>query len=600
MKRKIFYYSAIILISIFIVTSFAPVNIQSATSGSVDDWFDTTTYMDTSNSNVTGWGTGQIELPCKNPEFQDTIKPSTTTSSVSVVGNYAYLSGAYNGFYIIDISTPTDMSLAGYYNDSVEMDNVYGNIIQDNIAYLANGADGLFILNVTDKANPVKLGEVDLPSISLDIKIQGNFAYLPIYTGGIRVVDITDPTAPSDVSGTSITTSSDANGVAISGNYLYIAVHHAGLDVFDISTPSSPSFVSNVDLNGYAKKVEISGNYAYVACDLGGLQIVDISDPSNMTRVAWLDDNTRYFGLTLDGSFVYVAGRAGTGSNFMRIYDISNPINPIPRGFYDLSNPRYDVIISGDYAYVAATSSGLYSLKVAETGTHFSESYYPFAVAQSTTMLYTDIGEIISKATLVVSETSQPENSLDCYLSSNGGVNWEAVTAGVEHTFVNPGQYLKWKIELSTVDEATSPTVWYVIIDYTTIDVDLVLWYPEFGSYIQDQTPNFDWEDIPGAYGYLLQVSDSAGFTNLLVNESLMFHESNYTITTPLDYYSEYFWQVAYYIDFSTISSFYGYSSFIIDEEPVVPEFGNVSYVILTLTMVSISIVMMVKWHRKT
>ncbi len=458
MKRKIPYYSAITLISIFVITNFSPVNIQSATSGGVDEQFDTTTYQDTYNSNVTGWGTGQIELPRKNPEFQDLIKTSTTASSVYGDGDYAYVGGAYDGFYIIDASIPTSMSLAGYYNDSVEINWVYGSVVQDNKAYLANGADGLFILDITDKANPVKLGEVDLPSTSLDIKIQGTHAYLPVYTGGIRVVDISNPTAPSEVSGL-ITTTSDANGVAISGNLLYVAVHHAGLDVYNISTPSAPVFVSNVDLDGYARKVEISGNYAYVACDLGGLQIIDISDPTNMSRVIWLDGNTRYYGLTLNGSSVYVAGRSGMSEYIMRIYDISDPENPIAIGFYNLANPGLDVFVSGDYAYVAAGSAGLYSLKIAETGTPFSESYSLYAVAQSTTMLTTNVGEIISKATLYVSETSQPENSLDYYLSSDGGTNWEVVTVGVEHTFTNPGRYLRWKLGLSTVDESTSPTV---------------------------------------------------------------------------------------------------------------------------------------------
>ncbi|MCG3224061.1 MAG: hypothetical protein H7647_06310 [Candidatus Heimdallarchaeota archaeon] len=82
MKRKIIYYSAIILISIFVITNFSPVNIQSATSGGVDEQFDTTTYQDTYNSNVTGWGTGQIELPRKNPEYQDLIKTSATSSII--------------------------------------------------------------------------------------------------------------------------------------------------------------------------------------------------------------------------------------------------------------------------------------------------------------------------------------------------------------------------------------------------------------------------------------------------------------------------------------------------------------------------------------
>ncbi len=533
MKRKNLFFFTTLVFLIFLSLSSTSTTVQSATSGSVLENFTTTTYKDTYNSNVTGWGTGWIELPSKDPIYQDSLKVSTSANSIFVEGNYAYLSGAYDGFFILDTSDPTDLSLAGYYNDSAEINWIYGSVVENDIAYLANAGDGLLILNVTDKANPTKLGEIDLYH-ALDVKIQGNYAYIPAYSGGIRVIDITDPTAPVDVSGyVSVTDFSDANGVAISGNYLYVAISHAGLDVYDITTPSTPVFVSNVDLDGYAKKVEIKDTYAYVACDLGGLQIVDISDPSNMSRVIWLDDNTRYFGVDIEGNYVYVAGRYGMDTRMMRIYEISDPTTPVAAGYYSLPNDGYDVYVSGYYAYVVATTAGVYSLQIADSGGHYGELSSSFAIAQSNIMYFAPIGEEIERATLTVSDSIAPDTAITYYLSADGGTNWEEVSPGVEHPFTYLGRYLKWRAQLSTIDESVTPTVYSIAIDYYTQDVNIELLSPADGAYIQDQTPILDWTDMPGAYGYLLQVSDSPTFLTLELNESLIMQGSDYEITTP-------------------------------------------------------------------
>ncbi len=598
MKNKRIF--TLTFLSLFILMGFNNYSIdtQAASSGYFVEEFDNTNYMDSSKSNVSRWGAGQIELPRKNPLYQDLLKVSTTGNSITVDGNYAYVGGAYDGLYILDVTSPDAMSLEGYYNDSAEIDWIYGCEIYSNKAYLANGNDGLLILDVTNKAAPTKLGEIDLYH-GLDVEVLVTHAYVACYTGGIRAIDVSTPSVPVDVGGYIPVSSGDANGLAISNDLLFVAVASGGLDVYNISTLSSPVFISNIDLDGYAKKVEVKDNYAYVACDLGGLQIVDFSDPTNMTRVAWVGDNTRYHGVDIQDNYVFVTGKSGMSDYMLHIYSIADPADPIPAGVYLLPYTGQDVFVSGNYAYVMASTSGVLSLQIADTGGYFGNFYASYAEAVSTGCYYAPAGEVIDRAMVSGSDLDGPQATISYSLSANGGVHWESIDVGVMHYFTNTGQSLKWKAELATTNDGITPVVYSIGIDYFTEDVGIDLLYPGDSSYILDQTPNLDWNDIPGAMGYLLQVDDSTSFHDLLVNESLIMHESNYTLPTPLDFGGSYFWRVAYYIDFDTISVFSAYSTFTIDDEPVVSEFGIVSTVLTLVSCIAISSALIISKRRK-
>ena len=562
-------------------------DVQAASSGTFTEDFTTTSYMDSYNTNASRWGSGQIELPRKNPIYQDLLKVSTTGNSITVVGNYAYIGGAYDGLYILDVSSPDAMTLEGYYNDSAEINCVYGCDLYMNRAYLANGQDGLLILDVANKAAPTKLGEIDLYQ-ALDVEVLITHAYVACGSGGIRAINVANPAAPFDAAGY-INCTSDANGLARSDDLLFVAAHHGGLDVFNISTLSTPVFVSNIDLNGYAKKVEVKNNYAYVACDLGGLQIVDFSDPTNMTRVAWVGDDTRYHGIDIQDNYVFVTGKSGMNDYKLDIYSIADPTDPIPAGVYVPPNVGQDVFVSGDYAYVMASTHGVLSLQIADGSGYYGSWHQMYAEAYSSGVYYAPAGEIIDRAMLSSDDLDGPQAIIYYYLSVDGGNNWEAVDVDVMHDFAHTGQSLRWKAELVSTSEGLTPRVYSIDIDYFTEDVDIELIYPEQGTYILDQTPTFDWNDIPGAMGYQLQVDDSNAFEDLLVNVSLMMHGSSYTLPDPLEFGSQYYWRIAYYVDFNTLSSFSPYSYFFIDNEPIVSEFGGLNTILVLVSTVGLS-----------
>lgn len=61
-------------------------------------------------------------------------------------------------------------------------------------------------------------------------------------TNGLQVIDISNPANPQRVGG--YNTPDIARGVAVSGKYAYVADFIAGLQVIDISEPANPQFVS--------------------------------------------------------------------------------------------------------------------------------------------------------------------------------------------------------------------------------------------------------------------------------------------------------------------------------------------------------------------
>jgi hypothetical protein len=77
----------------------------------------------------------------------------------------------------------------------------------------------LMIADAADPANPVPLGELELPDMTIHaITVAGDHAYVANSSAGIRVVDIGDPSAPVEVGSRMLT--SYAYGVAVSGSRL--------------------------------------------------------------------------------------------------------------------------------------------------------------------------------------------------------------------------------------------------------------------------------------------------------------------------------------------------------------------------------------------
>ena len=185
-------------------------------------------------------------------------------------------------------------------------------VIQGATAYVADGANGLLLLDVSDPANITQISRfVSTPTgDSQSIAIAGTKAYLANGTKGLHVLNIEDPAAIAELG--SFTTSGNATSVAIRDTTAFVTDASEGLRVLDISDPSLITEQGFFDTTGSANSVSIQGVIAYVADGTAGLRALDVSDPTAITELDSFSTSDQANFVLAYSDRVYVAdGTAG-------------------------------------------------------------------------------------------------------------------------------------------------------------------------------------------------------------------------------------------------------------------------------------------------
>lgn len=299
-------------------------------------------------------------------------------------GDNAYL-GNGRGLHIVDVNVPENPTLLGRYESNGSISCVG---VADNYVY-TGGWYGIRVIDVNDPANPELVGLLETPGLDLlEIEIADSYAYAACQFGGLHIINISNPASPAEVS---IYPGIIAGDIDVAGNYAYVTARSEGLHILDVSNPSLP--VHAVTIEGYASKVSVKGNYLYVTGD--GLKIYDVSD---LTSPQLVGSNEDLGGdIFIYGDYAYLSTGYGTlvtivnisnpsspivvydyptwecawdtfvvdnrayiadGNPGIQIVDVSDPANPIQVGAYDTVYAN-DVVVSGDYIYVADAWGGL-------------------------------------------------------------------------------------------------------------------------------------------------------------------------------------------------------------------------------------------------
>ncbi|MCK5185244.1 MAG: hypothetical protein KAQ95_13120, partial [Candidatus Heimdallarchaeota archaeon] len=291
-------------------------------------------------------------------------------------------------------------------------DKTLGLYVEYPIAYLAESDNGLYIVNTTVKTSTVEIGHIDTPGNATDVLVDGGFAYVADGPAGVQIVDIRDPTNPQIVG--SYDTPGNARKLALQGKTLFVADGPVGVIVLDLADLSHPAnvtqeypfptgdandvdlfggilivgadlglytyeiaaigggitdFSNSAYLNAYsghkAYDVRVKGNIAYVVGGDDGLYTLNVRDPNNpiLLDQAVEGPSRFYRKLEVRGNFAYVADYGPGGG--LRIYDISDPTNIFQTDAVGLSYAS-DVTLSGDVAFVADGSFGVYVFYISD------------------------------------------------------------------------------------------------------------------------------------------------------------------------------------------------------------------------------------------
>jgi len=230
--------------------------------------------------------------------------------------------------------------------------------ISGSYAYVADGSEGLGVIDVSDPENPVEVGAHDTPGHSGNVFVLDDYAYVADGYSGLRVIDVSNPENPNEVG--AYDTPGYARGVFVLGDYAYVADWGSGLRMIDISDPENPNEVGACDMPGYTYDIFVMDNYAYVAH--GGLSIVDISNPRELELIATLDTPEYAYDVFVEDNIAYVAD----GNHSFQAIDVSNPENPELVDSYWTPGRALSVYVSGIFAYVAIEDDGLVILGISD------------------------------------------------------------------------------------------------------------------------------------------------------------------------------------------------------------------------------------------
>jgi hypothetical protein len=141
-----------------------------------------------------------------NPVELNRYAPYTTVAhDILAVGDRLYVNYGLAGYVVADVSNPNDLRTLGRYRhfDIFSHANAVGTFGGRTIAFMGGEGPGehLRVLDVTDPAHIVKIGEFKLrPNISIhNMLLVGRKLYLTWYQEGVRVLDVSNPTQPTQV-----------------------------------------------------------------------------------------------------------------------------------------------------------------------------------------------------------------------------------------------------------------------------------------------------------------------------------------------------------------------------------------------------------------
>lgn len=277
-------------------------------------------------------------------------------NKVQVVGDIAYVADGLEGVKVINVSNPAAPVLLGSFATGGDARDL--TVVGDR-AYVATGAPGLRILDVSNPAAPTSLGIFNTTGLAGAVQVVGNLAYVADGLAGLQIIDVADAANPVRVG--LYNTLGEAVGVQVVGNTAYVADGGSGLQIIDVTNPATPLRLGGYNTPDFAKAVQVVGNLAYVADGYSGLQILDLSTQPSPTRVSVTSESGgQVYGVTVEGNHAYVSD-LWLG---LLLYDVSVPAKPVLLGQIGTGTEGYTTQLVGDRIFLANGLAGLKEFRV--------------------------------------------------------------------------------------------------------------------------------------------------------------------------------------------------------------------------------------------
>ncbi|HEU4889413.1 MAG TPA: Ig-like domain-containing protein [Thermoanaerobaculia bacterium] len=247
------------------------------------------------------------------------LPAGSSANDVRLGLGFAYVAAGATGLHVIDISNPRAPVLAGSFNTPGDARDVV--LGPRGIAFVADGPGGVRILDVSNAAQPVEVAsfatQTEAQGVSLDgttlVALSG---YSGAFTGAGRVqfVNVSAPALPVELGFLNLNT--PAVDVEARGGFAFVSAGTGGVRVVDFSNPAAASEVSR-ETSFYPSDVVLIDEWAFFAEELriNSVPAVKITNPPSLFYAGDLVMNSlgdpNGNGIDADERYLYLAGHDG-------------------------------------------------------------------------------------------------------------------------------------------------------------------------------------------------------------------------------------------------------------------------------------------------
>ena len=257
-------------------------------------------------------------------------------------GEQIFLISQYSGVKIIEIgSSPTDLHWLGYFKDGGTTEDIF---IEGGLAYVANGDNGLQIIDISNPYRPRLIANPTTFERSYDsIYVKNNVAFLASHTGELTAFNVSDPNNPVKIipDSESIGWRSTYDQLEFDGDYAFILHSHYSiflsysttLTIVNTTVLTNITVISSDHLGDfYAQAMVIRNHTLFIGTDEGELLVYNISNPAAIQKISRqkLGEEEAIIDMAIENNYAFL----GILNYGLKIYDISNVSNIEKVGSY--------------------------------------------------------------------------------------------------------------------------------------------------------------------------------------------------------------------------------------------------------------------------
>lgn len=308
-----------------------------------------------------------LHLP---PTFYD---PDPPPIWMEILGDYGYIANGSDGLRIVDLTDPKTPQLLSH----LPFDGfTYSVAVRDERAYVANINLGLLVVDIRDPRRPTVLNVCETPGGAYDVVLDGDRGYISDGAKGFLIADLRNPDRPMALG--YLRTPSATLAVEKYDDTLVACNGSAGVDFYDVSGDGRPRLLSHVENKGLAADAAIKDSHVLIADVLAGAMVLDLNDRTRPRNLATIIPRDHPWGVSRDGEYAYAA-HGHTGASVLQWTDAVP--HPVYTDYSEASDGGWGYLIRtlklGRTLLVSDLIHGLYVYDVSDPRQPRRSSTYP-------------------------------------------------------------------------------------------------------------------------------------------------------------------------------------------------------------------------------